>query len=377
MTMMSKSRLLGLALVALACTLADPAIAQAQPKSVGKPVASLTVGFVAAIDQVALPVAVEQGFFEKYGLDVKLAPAFASGVEALNSMQAGNLQFVQVGTPVLGAMLSGMDVAYVGGFMGSAVRVRMDETQAVIARQGSGIDPNNYSTFKGKKIGSTLGSTNHIYIRNLLTSKGLKPEDYTLVNTSPPDMAVAMKTGGVDAIACWDPWPVITMNTNPGSFQISRGGGYVANVGYIVAMREYAEKNPDVVERFLAARAEADLWVRKNPAAAVDVATRWVPGTSAEVARTAIGYTQKGMDGRLSGCTVLGMDEAMQFTLEMRKLTTKFDVTKYVRPQASMNVVKKYPALFADLPPIPADAVLPGDDMTKWNRAAAAKVCPL
>lgn len=374
---MSKSLFLGLTLAGLTFAFADPAAAQGQTKAGGKPVASLTVGFNSAIDQVAVPIAVEKGFFEKYGLDVKLAPAFATGVEALNALQAGNVQFVHVGAPLQGAMISGMDVVYIGGYTGTAVRIRSDDTFELVARQGSGIDPKNLSTFKGKKIASTLGSTNHIYVRNLLISKGLKPEDFTLVNTPPPDMPVAMQTGGVDAMVCWDPWPVISRRTNPGSYTVLRGGGYVANVGYIVGMREFVEKNPDVVERFLAARAEADQWVRKNPDGAVEVATRWVPGTSADVAKESMGFVRKLMDGRVSGCTVLGMDEGMQFTLEMRKLTTKFDVTKHVRPQASMNVMKKYPQLFADLPPIPPDAMLPGDDMTKWNREAAARVCPL
>jgi sulfonate transport system substrate-binding protein len=374
---MRKSILLGLAVAGLTVASFNSVVVQAQTKAGTKPVASLTVGFNSAIDQVAVPVGVEKGFFEKYGLDVKLAPAFATGVEALNSMQAGTVQFVHVGAPLQGAMISGMDAVYIGGYTGTATRIRTDDTFELVARQGSGIDPKNLATFKGKKIASTLGSTNHIYVRNLLTSKGLKLEDFTLVNTPPPEMAVAMQTGGVDAMVCWDPWPVITRRTNPGSYTVLRGGGYVSNVGYIVAMREFVEKNPDVVERFLAARAESDQWVRNNPDVAAEIATRWVPGTSIEVAKESMQYVRKLMDGRVSGCTVLGMDEGMQFTLEMRKLTTKVDVTKHVRPQAYMNVMKKYPGLFADLPPIPQDAMLPGDDMTKWNRAAAAKACPL
>ena len=372
-----KSMFLALAVFGLAVASFNMTDVQAQPKGPAKPVASLTVGFNSAIDQVAIPVGVEQGFFEKYGLDVKLAPAFATGVEALNSLQAGIVQFVHVGAPLQGAMISGMDVVYIGGYTGTAVRIRTDDTFELVARQGSGIDPKNLATFKGKKIASTLGSTNQIYVRNLLASKGLKPDEYTLVNTPPPEMAVAMQTGGVDAMVCWDPWPVITRRTNPGSYTVTRGGGFVSNVGYVVAMREFVEKNPDVVERFLAARAASDKWVRDNPDAAAEIATRWVPGTNIDVAKESMQHVRKLMDGRVSGCTVLGMDEGMQFTLEMRKLTTKFDVTKHVRPQAYMNVMKKYPELFSGLPSIPEGAMLPGDDMTKWNRAEATKACPL
>jgi ABC-type nitrate/sulfonate/bicarbonate transport system substrate-binding protein len=346
-------------------------------KSATKPVATINVGFNSALDQIAVPVGVELGFFEDRGLEAKLAPAFASGVEALNALQAGNVDFVHVGAPLQGAMISGMDVVYIGGYTGTAVRIRSDEAFELVARQGSGIDPKDLTTFKGKKIASTLGSTNHLYVRNLLFSKGLKAEDFTLINTPPPEMSVAMKTGGVDAMVCWDPWPVITRRDNPGSYTVTRGGGYVANVGYMVARRDYAEKNPDIIERFLAARAEADQWVRKNPNEAAEIATRWIPGTNVDVAKESMQFVTKMLDGRVSGCTVLGMQDGMDFTVEMRKLPQSVDVTKHVRAAASLKVEQNYPQFFADLPKIPDGAKLPGDDLSKWDKEAAKKACPL
>src|SRR5262245_33385797 len=81
-------------------------------KAAAKPVATINVGFNSALDQIAVPVGVELGFFEDRGLEAKLAPAFASGVEALNALQAGNVDFVHVGAPLQGAMISGIDVVY-------------------------------------------------------------------------------------------------------------------------------------------------------------------------------------------------------------------------------------------------------------------------
>jgi len=358
-----------------ALLLASPFAAEAQTKSSTKPVAIINVGFNSAVDQIGVPVAVELGFFEDRGLEAKLAPAFATGVEALNALQAGNVDFVHVGAPLQGAMLSGMDVVYIGGYTGTAIRVRSDDGFELVASKDSGIDPKDLKTFKGKKIASTLGSTNHLYIRNMLTAAGLKLDEYTLVNTPPPEMPVAMRTGGVDAMVCWDPWPVLTRRDNPGAYTVKRGGGYVANVGYMVARRDYVEQNPDIIERFLAARAEADQWVRKNPDEAAEIATRWIPGTSLDVAKEAMQHVRKLMDGRVSGCTVLGMQEGMQFTAEMRKTDKPVDVTKHVRAGASYKVMEKYPQFFSDLPKIPQGALLPGDDLSKWDRDAAGKAC--
>ncbi len=338
---------------------------------------TIRAGYVSAIDQMGISAAVDQGFFEARGLDVKLAQPFPSGVDALNALQTGAIQFAQVGTPLFGALLSGMDVVSLSYFTGTAARLRLDETMSMVARQGSGIDPKNLSTLKGKKIGITVGSTNHIYVTRMLAAKGIKQDEVKLINTAPPDMAVALQTGGLDAFAVWDPWPVAARKEVAGSYEVIRGGGYVANVGYIVAMRDFIAKNPDIVERFLAARAEADQWIRKNPDAAGELATRWIPGSKLDVAKEAMGHVRKLVDARFSGCNLLAMQEGFEFTLQTRNLKPPagFDLFKYVEPKFMDKIVKEQPRLFADLAPIPAAAVLPANNPMSFNRATARTAC--
>jgi sulfonate transport system substrate-binding protein len=81
-------------------------------------------------------------------------------------------------------------------------------------------------------------------------------------------MAVALETNGVDAIAAWDPWPITVRESVEGAYDVVRGGGYIAYIGYIVSTREYVENNPETVEALLTARAAADHWMRQNPAEA-------------------------------------------------------------------------------------------------------------
>ena len=75
-------------LVALGLFLASPAMAQNLVK--------LKAGMVTGIDQIGLPIAHERGFFEKHGLDVEIARPYAPGVDALNALQAGESEIVQV-----------------------------------------------------------------------------------------------------------------------------------------------------------------------------------------------------------------------------------------------------------------------------------------
>ena len=88
--------------------LAAPALAYAQPMT------KLKAGMVTGIDQIGLPIALERGFFEKQGLDVDIARPYATGVDALNALQAGESNIVQVGVPMIGAVVRGMDLVALG-----------------------------------------------------------------------------------------------------------------------------------------------------------------------------------------------------------------------------------------------------------------------
>ena len=56
------------------------------PLSHAQTLTKLKAGMVTGIDQVGLPIALERGFFEKYGLDVTIARPYATGVDALNAL---------------------------------------------------------------------------------------------------------------------------------------------------------------------------------------------------------------------------------------------------------------------------------------------------
>src|SRR6195952_5163541 len=132
-----------------------PSMAMAQAKDPIK----LKVGMVAAVDMLALPVALERGFFEKRGLDATIARPYATGVDALNALQAGETDIVQVGVPMIGAVLRGMDLVALGNFSGNPTKTGSDATMAVIAREGSGIVKGDLATLKGKKIAASFGTT--------------------------------------------------------------------------------------------------------------------------------------------------------------------------------------------------------------------------
>jgi sulfonate transport system substrate-binding protein len=158
--------------------------------------AKVSAGYVSAIDQLGLPAGVEAGYFDEQNLNVKLAEPYATGVDALNALQAGEVDFVQVGTPAIAAAQKGIDLLLVGNYTGSSTQRSIDETMAVVAGPGTGVDGNDLKTLKGMRLGVSEGSINHLYLLGLLKKVGLKADDVSIVNTEPPDLAVALKTGG-------------------------------------------------------------------------------------------------------------------------------------------------------------------------------------
>src|SRR4030067_1892425 len=104
----------------------------------------LRVGIVAAIDQLGTPVALDRGFFEKWGLDVTIATPFPTGVDLLNAPQAGEIQMGQVGVPMIGAVLRGMDMLIVGNYSGSSSRLGGDDTVGIVRRPGRNLNTSRH-----------------------------------------------------------------------------------------------------------------------------------------------------------------------------------------------------------------------------------------
>jgi NitT/TauT family transport system substrate-binding protein/sulfonate transport system substrate-binding protein len=321
----------------------------------------LKAGMVTGIDQIGLPIALERGFFEKNGLDVTIARPYATGVDALNALQAGESEIVQVGVPMIGAVLRGMDLVALGNYSGNATKAGSDATVAIVAREGSGIVKGDLSTLRGKKIAASFGTINHLYILATLEKAGLKPEDVTLVNTPPPDMTVALLAKGIDAFAGWDPWPIVAGKDVPGAFELIRGGDVISYIGFNVALRPWVQANGATIEKFLAAVSEADQWMRKNPKQAAQVATRWIPGLKPEIAEAAMQFNIQQADRRLSANNYRALYSAEERLAKLGILKSTFDVNAHIEPKYILKVMKEKPELFSDLPPIPdAVAIGPG-----------------
>jgi sulfonate transport system substrate-binding protein len=262
---------------------------------------------------------------------------------------------VQVGVPMIGAVLRGMDLVALGNYSGNATKLGSDATMAIIAGKDAGIAKGNLGSLKGKRIAASFGTINHLYILAVLERAVLTPDDVTLVNTPPPDMTVALLAKGIDAFSCWDPWPIVALKDVPGAVEVVRGGDFIAYLGFNVGMRPWVEQNGATIEKFLAAVSDADKWMRANPKQAAKVATRWIPGLKVDIAEAAMEFNIQQADRRLSANNYRALWSAQDRLHRLGVIKSTFDVNKHIEPRHIVKVMQDHPQLFADLPPIPAD----------------------
>jgi NitT/TauT family transport system substrate-binding protein len=73
----------------------------------------------------------------------------------------------------------------------------------IVARKSAGIG--SVADLKGKKVGTSLGTSAHYFLTKMARTAGLSETDVTAVAIPLPEMPAALKRGDVDAIAIWEP----------------------------------------------------------------------------------------------------------------------------------------------------------------------------
>jgi NitT/TauT family transport system substrate-binding protein len=215
----------------------------------------LQIGCTATTDCASAMVAVDEGIFRKHGLDAEMVLiGINSNIPAAivsNSIQIGG----PTSTVFLQAADGGLDLVAVAG--ASVMNPSSNANIAAFVRNGITIkEPKD---FVGKKIGAPgLGAFLHVLFVKWLVEKGVDPRSVNFVEVTFPTMADIIKSGSVDVVLTAEPF--ITRMTNAGLGTIgARYGAELARTEPIIfyaAARDWAEKNPDTIQKFRAAIAE-------------------------------------------------------------------------------------------------------------------------
>jgi NitT/TauT family transport system substrate-binding protein/sulfonate transport system substrate-binding protein len=301
----------------------------------------------------------EHGTFSKLGLDVKV-DVMPSGVEISNALASNSVDVGLFGTfPFLTAVARGVPVVLIGHTWNNALNNPQSEVISMIARPGAGVTKDDLTKLKGKKIGVTRGAGGEPYVMGLLQQTGLKPDDVTLVNTAPSNMATALANKDVDAIASWEPWPSAALTKVKGAYKVIYGGCQSCyDAGTMVATKQLIATNAAALDKFVQGYAAAQAWTRGHREEAAKISTRWIPGMDEETLVLALKSLP--LDVRLSKNTVDGFREhAIPLLLSQKRIPQAFDPAPAVDNRFVSAAMKAEPSAFADLKEIPADKRLP------------------
>lgn len=199
----------------------------------------------------------EGGFDKKYGIEAETVP-FATGVEVVTALQSGDIDIASSGHVPMTILLSKTNkviaVASAAYNTGSVYRM-------VVAKDSP------YKTIqdlKGKVIATKLGSGSYKAFSSYLKAKGLQEKDFRLKNAGPAAIIAAMQGGTVDAGIWFEPTISVILHKGWGRVLLDFKKHATFQVHWLVN-RAFAQKNPDVVARFLAGAMDAQALLNKDP----------------------------------------------------------------------------------------------------------------
>jgi NitT/TauT family transport system substrate-binding protein len=243
----------------------------AQPATTDGGLIEVNVGTIPAILSAPLFVGIEEGIFEKHGLDVQVN--FADGGAAvIPSVLSGENQFGYSNiVSQLAAIDQGLPLRLVVPAWAPCCEPDQDD-HGVLVLPDSGI--NEPKDLAGKNIAvNTLQNIGEVHIRRALDNLGVSHENLTWTQLPFSDMGEALSRGDVDAI--WVSEPHRTPGLNKGWKQIIAPGveSFPDQVsGYYSTSQSYAEANPEVVTKFRDAMVEVNGFAQQNPARTGEVA---------------------------------------------------------------------------------------------------------
>lgn len=199
----------------------------------------------------ALLMKSEKSLESSFGDEVKVNwTAFNAGPAEVEALFAGDIDIGYIGpVPAISANVKSQgDVGILSGATkGGAV---------LIKRKDSGIS--SVADLSGKVVAiPQIGNTQHLSLLQLLSDNGLKPVSdggtVTVSAVANADVANMMERGDIDAALVPEPWGATLLAGGAELLldydEIYMQGQY--DVAVVVVRKEFREKNPELVEKFL------------------------------------------------------------------------------------------------------------------------------
>lgn len=211
-------------------------------------------------------VAQDQGYFRKYGANVKLI-WFANYSDSISALSSGQLDAnSQTWSDTLGPLAKGLPLKV----------VLVNDNSAGNDALMVGPKIKAFADLRHHTVALEQYSVSHFVLYTALARNGLGPNNVTVVNLSAGDAAAAFMSGRVDAAVVWNPWISQIQKSGKGTalFSSAQMPGLIPDL-LVAQERSIQAKRKDFIAM---ARAwfDTEAFIRAQPERAVAIMARVV-----------------------------------------------------------------------------------------------------
>jgi NitT/TauT family transport system substrate-binding protein len=239
-------------------------------ESAGSGPDDITVGLIPIVDVAPVYLGIEEGFFEKRDLNVKVQ-AVQGGAAIVPGVVSGDFQFgFSNVTSLLLAQSEGLPLKIVAAGDSSTGKQGADFS-GVVVPEGSEIE--DAAGLAGKTVAvNTLKNIGDTTVRQSVEKAGGDPGAVKFVELGFPDMPAALAKGQVDA--AWLVEPFLTIAKDQGGTDIASNlvdtQPNLMIAAYFTS-EEVLASDPELVDRFTAAVNESLRYADQNPDAVREI----------------------------------------------------------------------------------------------------------
>ena len=262
-----------------------------------------------SLESITPYVAIEKGFFKKYGLDVEVVE-FRGDNTHVKALLSGDIDM-------------SINMGATEGIVGAAKKVPIKlwvvanpiTPYHLIARREAGT---TLQALVGKSVAvSGIGAISYHIPRIVMERSGVDPEKFKYVVVgSPADRFKAIVAGKVDVTVVTNT-EVAKLGSYPDIIDLVNVPKVVPEIPYEFGMAkdDYIQKNQDTIYKLAKGIIESNRWIAANKAGTVEVARKILPDEPAEV----LSKTYDLADPRLWGVNGDISEASYNFTVDFLK----------------------------------------------------------
>ena len=232
------------------------------------PVSATELTLAVSRTPLSLPLYVAQaeGYFTAEGLAPRIVDC-VGGHLCLQRVLEGSADIATAGdSPVMFRSFERDDYVAIGTFATTSDGVKL------VGRKSAGISlPSQLS---GQSVGVVRGASSQFFFDTYLLWHGVDPGSVKRVWLQPEEMAAAMRTGKVAAVAAWEPFASDTVTALKGDALVFPRTSVYTQSFNLVAHRRLAGPRDAEMVKLLRAVARAEAFIQNNPRQAQAILSR-------------------------------------------------------------------------------------------------------